>query len=96
MSDDVIEYVAWPIDLRQAISCKLIRTTTGGRSRLVSSDGCAWVELGSHRQTLTTCYLASHSQERDISRGTEEPGGEGMALSGQSDTEEEKVCNVSS
>ena len=91
ISDDVIEYVAWPTDIQRAISCSLIGTSTGG-TRLVTTDGCAWVELASHGQTLTTCHLARLPHERDVGRERESVE-DRMATLGLSDHKAEKVRN---
>lgn len=87
-SDDVVEYVAWPNDLQQAISSGLTETSKGGggSGQLVSSDGCAMVELARHGQTLTTQYLARLPQEGAGS------GGEGeRAVKGDVSQETETV-----
>ena len=48
----------WPSTLLQANRFNLFQTSSEGHTRLLSSDGCAWVELANHCETLITCYLA--------------------------------------
>ncbi|CAI8011429.1 Uncharacterized protein C5orf34 homolog [Geodia barretti] len=58
VSENAIDYGVWPSNQQQAVGCNLFKTGLAGEIRFQSSDGCAWVELASHGQTLTVCYLA--------------------------------------
>ena len=58
MSENAIDYGVWPSNQQQAVGCNLFKTGLAGETRFRSSDSCAWVELASHGQTLTVCYLA--------------------------------------
>ena len=58
VSEHAIDYAVWASNQQQAVGCNLFKTGSAGETRFWSSDGCAWIELASHGQTLTVCYLA--------------------------------------
>jgi hypothetical protein len=79
VSDNLLQYSTWPSSLELATSCKLIRTSSTGNTRLLSSDGGAWAELACHGQTLTTCHLARLPQDGGSREGEREGVGEAVA-----------------
>ena len=79
MSDNLLQYSTWPSSLELATSCKLIRTSSTGNIRLLSSDGGAWAELACHGQTLTTYHLVKLPRDGGGRGGEREGVGEAVA-----------------